>query len=192
MIKVIRIQFSKCKRNYLFEWKSKGVILIFLVAFFVTGCVMALEPQYSWIIEPHRQSVENEYFSASISPTAFNSLGRYVGYEAFDLTIKNNTSEDIELDWNKTIYIWNNQTKGGFMFEGVVYKDRNNPKQPDIIFSGSELRKTIWPNALVSFDRGWDHDVIPPGQNGVYLTVKFKDKEVKEKILLDMSIVPVQ
>jgi hypothetical protein len=153
----------------------------------MTGCV---GPRYTWKIEPYRQSVENEYFSASISPTAFNNI--WGGYQAFDLTIKNKTSGDIELDWNKTIYIENNQTKGGFMFEGVVYKDRNNPKPPDIIFSGSEFRKTIWPNALVSFYRSWHHDAIPSGQNGVYLTVKIKDKEVKEKILLYMSRVPVQ
>jgi len=187
MIKETSTPCSECKSNYFIEWKIKGVILIFLIAFFMTGCV---GPRYTWKIEPYRQSVENEYFSASISPTAFNNI--WGGYQAFDLTIKNKTSGDIELDWNKTIYIENNQTKGGFMFEGVVYKDRNNPKPPDIIFSGSEFRKTIWPNALVSFYRSWHHDAIPSGQNGVYLTVKIKDKEVKEKILLYMSRVPVQ
>lgn len=191
MIKVKPIQFSKCRRNYLFDLKKEqGVILIFLIAFFMTGCV-TLGPRYSWKIEPYTQNVENEYFSASISPTSFNNI--WEGYQAFDLTIKNKTSADIELDWNRTIYVENNQTNGGFMFEGVVYKDRNNPKPPDIIFSGSEFRKTIWPNALVSFGySSWHHYAIPSGQNGVYLTVRIKDKEVKEKILLNMSKVPVQ
>jgi len=186
MINVRLIQSSECRKNYPSEWKAKRVILIFFVAFLMTGCA----PRYTWKIEPYKQSVGNEYFSASISPMAFDNI--WGGYEAFNLTIRNKTSGDIELDWNKTIYIENKQTKGGFMFEGVVYKERNNLKPPDIIFSGSEFRKTIWPNALVSFYGCWCHGDIPAGQNGVYLTVRIKDKEVKEKLLLDMSKVPAQ
>jgi len=182
------IPYSKCKSNYFVEWKTKGVMLIFLLTFLMAGC--APGPRYTWKAEPYRQSVENEYFTASIAPTAFDMI--FGGYEAFDLIIKNKTSVDIELDWNKTLYIERNQTKGGFMFDGVVYKDRNNPKPPDIIFSGAELRKNIWPNALVSFSGRWDHNPMPAGQNGVYLTIKIKDKEVQEKIVLDISRVAAQ
>ena len=174
-----------CKRNYFIEWKAKGVMFLFLIAFLMTGCT-----RYTWKIEPSEQIVDNEYFSASISPNVFDDFRK--GYIAFDLTIKNHSSEDIELDWNKTLYIENNQTKGGFVFEGIIYRDKNNPKLPDIIFSGAEFRKTICPSVLVLYDKRWNHDLIPSGHNGVYLTVKIKDKEVNEKILLDMSKVPSQ
>lgn len=190
MIKESLALFCECRVNYFFKGKSKSIILFLFIAFFMTGCVTP-GPKYTWKIEPYKQSVENEYFSASISPTAFDNI--WDGYTAFDLTIKNKTSEDIELDWNKTMYIENGQTQGGFMFEGVVYKDRNSPKQPNIIFAGTEFRKTIWPNNLVDFLYGrWRNYSFPSGQNGVYLIIKVKDKEVKEKILLDMSKIPAQ
>jgi len=162
---------------------------IAIIMLFTFGCASA-GPKYTWKIEPFSQKVENEYFSASISPTAFDYT--WNGYEAFELTVKNKTGLDIELDWNKTIYIENNQTKGGFMFEGVVYKDRNNPKPPDIIFAGADFKKTIWPNTLVSFYRSWSHEIIPPGQNGVYITIKTNENEIKEKIILNMSKVLMQ
>jgi hypothetical protein len=38
MIKESFTQFPKYERNYIFGWKTKGIILIFLIAFFMTGC----------------------------------------------------------------------------------------------------------------------------------------------------------
>ncbi len=163
----------------------KKIIFLGIFSVFLTfGCVTP-GPKYIWKIEPYSQKVKNEYFSATISPTAYSSYRG--GYEAFDLRIKNKSSVDIELDWNKTLYIENEKTNGGFMFEGVVYRDRNNPKHPDIIFAGSEFRKTIYPNNLVTFYEGWHHYKIPSGQNGIYLTIRVKEKEINEKVVLNMS-----
>lgn len=157
-------------------------------------------PKYTCVVEPSSQTVENEYFSATVSPAmresgsySFeDSSGKYLlseTYKAFNLYIKNKTHIDIELDWNKTLYIENGQTNGGFMFEGVIYKDRNNQKPPTIIFANSEFKKIIWPNNLVFFEPelGWGHKPIELGQNGVYLTIKVGEKEIKEKLLLNMS-----
>ena len=169
--------------GHIIRYKAKEAILFFLIAFLLAGCAT---PEYTWNIEPSTQTVENEYFSASLTPAFFgNSL---TGYESFRIKIKNKTAVDIELDWNKTLYIENNQTKGGFMFNKcIAYKGTNNSKPPDIIFPGSTLRKRVWPNALVSYHHGWRNDDIPPGQNGIYLTIKVQDKEVKEKLLLYMK-----
>jgi hypothetical protein len=38
------------------------------------------------------------------------------------------------------------------MFEGVIYKDRNNLKLPTIIFAGPKFEKIIWPNNLIFFE----------------------------------------
>lgn len=165
-------------------------LFIFIILLINFGCVTP-GPKYTWKIEPIIKGVENEYFSAYISPTDKDYFSG--GYKAFDLIIKNKISEDVELDWNKTMYIENGQTQGGFMFEGIVYKDRNNPKQPDIIFAGTKFfKKTIWPNNLVSFRGNWYRNEIPPGQNGIYLTIRIKGKEINEKIILNMSKVPIQ
>jgi hypothetical protein len=107
------------------------------------------------------------------------------------LTVKNKTNKNLELNWNKTLYIVNGQTSGGFMFEGVVYKDRNNSKSPDVIFPNGTLSKAIWPNNLVYFSSGqyggWRHESLPPGENGVYLTVIVDGKEISEKITMNLS-----
>ena len=65
-------------------------------------------------------------------------------------------------------------------------------KQPDVIFSGSEFRKTIYPNDLVDFlYRQWRHYAMPEGDNGVYLSLKIKDNTVREKITVRMVKTPV-
>lgn len=165
---------------------KKIIFLGILTVLLTFGCVTP-GPKYIWKIEPYSQRVENEYFSAIIA-TVYSSYKGWDGYGAFDLRIKNKSSVDIELDWNKTLYIENGKTNGGFMFEGIVYRDRNNPKHPDIIFAGSEFRKTIYPNNLVFFKgASWLHDIITSGQNGIYLTIRVKEKEINEKIVLNMS-----
>jgi len=164
------------------------VMLSIFTAFMFFGC--ATGPKFTWKFDPHTKSVDNESFSASISPAAYDDI--WNGYTAFNLTIRNKSSNDIEIDWNRTLFIMGGQTYGGFMFAGVLYKDRNNPKQPDVIFSGSEFRKTIYPNDLVDFlYRQWRHYAMPEGDNGVYLSLKIKENVVREKITVRMIKAPV-
>jgi hypothetical protein len=147
-------------------------------------------PRYVYRASPYVQTSTNDFFEAKISPLCPS------GCKAFQLTIENKTDKDIELDWNKTLYISNGTTSGGFMFEGVVYIDRNNPKSPDIVFSKSTFSKTIWPNNLVYYSSGkhgrWRNKDMPTGENGVYLTVKVNGEEIKEKITIDIIREQVQ
>lgn len=169
--------------------QSKQVLLFTVLVALISGCVTT---RYVWKSDPANRSIDNEYFTAEISPASCESWG----CNAFRLTVKNKTSKNMELNWNKTLYVVYGQTSGGFMFEGVVYKDRNNPKSPDVIFPGGELSKSIWPNNLVGFSSGkyggWRHDSMPPGENGVYLTVAVDGKEISEKITLTLSRTQIQ
>lgn len=155
--------------------------IIFLLGLFaiVSSCGPSYVSRYVYRATPTTQKAANNYFIAKISPIC----GEY-GCWAFNLTIENKSHKDIELDWNKTLYISNGTTEGGFMFDGVVFKDRNNSKPPDIIFAGSTFVKIISPNNLVSFNNGWNQEHMPTGENGVYLTVKVGNQEVHEKLTL--------
>jgi len=187
----------------------KKIILIGNMFLFLTACGM-VAPRYfcRYDTTQGRMSAENEYFKATIipaEPREYAYEGNYPtgiittpgensgyilkkAYTAFILTIVNKTSQDLELDWNKTLYIYNGETKGGFMFEGIVYKDRNNPKPPDIIFANSTFTKVIFPNSNVQFTSwGWEHIPLPLGENGIYLVVKVGEKEIKEKLNLVLS-----
>ena len=81
------------------------------------------------------------------------------------------------------------------MFEGVVYKDRNNPKSPDIVFAKGTFEKTIWPNSLVEYVGGkytpWKNGMMPPGEHGIYLTVNIDGKEVTQKLVTNITFTEV-
>lgn len=159
-----------------------------MVLFLMVGCV----PKYTWQAIPLIQQVDAQSYNARIEP-----ISKYENiYDGFKLTVNNKTGQDIEIDWNRTLYLHNGQTKGGFMYEGIIYTDRNNPKAPDIVFANSKFEKEIWPCNLVYYHRGlsadfsgWEHNALPAGQNGVYLTMKIKGHEVHEKLMLNVDII---
>lgn len=153
---------------------ARNVGLAFVITLGIAAIVgSATVPQ----APPRSGSASNKFFDASIS-TRGNS---------FLLSIQNKTSQDLEVDWNKTLYISSGTTSGGFMFDGVVYSTRHNPKPPDVVFANGNFSKIIYPNNLVSFvgsGVGWIHSQIGPGETGVYLNVKAGNEEIKEKIIV--------
>jgi hypothetical protein len=165
-----------------------GLAAVALVS--LVGC--ATSPPVQWKSEPETATVENEQFIAQIKP-----VWQYGTCRGFVLTIVNKTDKNIEVNWNKTLYISGGQTSGGFMFEGVVYKDRNNQKPPDVVFAKGTFTKTIWPNNLVSFSAGsayvyggWLNEAMPAGENGAYLSLSIDGKEVSERLVVLLSVSP--
>jgi hypothetical protein len=158
----------------------KKTILIILSSFLILGC----GPRFIVKSDPSDANIIKDFYAIKISPMAFDQI--FGSYTAFYLFIENKTNKDIEIIWDKTAYIKYDNTNGGFMFEGIVYKDRNNPKPPDIIFPNSTFSKSIWPNNLVGFYRGWYHGGMPMGNNGIYLTMKIDNIEFKEKITFNL------
>lgn len=158
----------------------------------LTGCaqMLGLPPPQQWTSEPPMVTVDKELYTVTVAPGC-----RDFGCKAFALTLMNKTDKNLEIDWNKTLFITRGQTSGGFMFEGVVYKDRQNPKPPDIVFPGSTLGKVLWPNNLVNFSggrygTGWEHQSMSPGETGVYLTVVVDGKEMNEKLTTTLTVAP--
>ena len=149
--------------------KISIISLLFFIVLFL-GC----GPRYILKSDPDVLKINKEEYSIEVLP-AIN---------AFDISIENKSQNDIEIVWDKTYYIEDNRTLGGFMFEGIVYKDRANPKPPDIIFPATRFFKRLYPNNLVYFYQGWYNKYIPEGNNGIYLTMNIKGKEVREKLML--------
>ena len=135
------------------------------------------QPEKIWAFESIRSLAENPDYVISITPSGTHA------YNGFNLTVRNKSSKNIEVNWNKTLYVANGVTSGGFMFEGVVYKDRNNPKQSDIVFPGVEFNKTIYPNSLVQFSFGnWRHPLMNEGEHGAVVTLTIDGKDVGERL----------
>lgn len=139
----------------------------------------------TWTVQP---PTGNEKLAEGVTVTVTpfkNGNNQIFGFVGFALQVDNRTEKEITIDWNRTMFLLNGQTSGGFMYEGVVYADRNNPKQPDIVLPNSTFTKMIWPNNLVDFSggkygSGWYHKEMPEGKNGVYLTVQIGDVVVNK------------
>lgn len=139
--------------------------------------------------------IENQIDSieSSITPNCIT----FEGCKSFYLDVKNKSDKTLEINWNKTLFIVGDQSSGGFMFEGILYKDRNAQKSPDVVFPNSSFSKTIWPTNLVEFssgryDSGWRHGSMPTGDIGVYLTVTIDGKDFSQKMTNNVNIKQVR
>ena len=155
----------------------------FLYVFF--GCllvVVACASKQLWKSHPNMQQASNEYYAATISPIyIFN------GYKGFMLYIHNKSTEDLEVDWENTFYIYNGKERGGFISKDMRSGDKL--KTPAII-SGSLFSKEIFPRELSEYSTMLGSTVynpMEPGENGVFLSVKVGGKKVTETLTLNFS-----
>ena len=160
--------------------KKKLLTCVFLGLLFIgLGCAS----QQPWRSDPNMQQASNEYYVATVSPIyVFN------GYKGFLLYIHNNSTEDIEVDWDNSFYIFNGKKEGGFIFKNMRSGDK--PKTPSII-AGSLFSKEIFPRKLAEFSAiamSTIHNPMQPGENGVLLAVKVDGKLIPETLTLDISI----
>lgn len=85
--------------------KKKLYVCVFLIlVLFVVGCAS----QQMWRAEPNMQEASNEYYNATISPIYI-----FDGYKGFMLYIHNKATEDLEVDWENTFYIYKGKKRGG-------------------------------------------------------------------------------
>ena len=158
--------------------KISSYILIFILL--PTACSSS---QYVWRSDPPLPSYSNKYFSISTVPIIL-----FDGYGAFAIKVQNKTKRNIEVNWNRTIFISNAEANGGFMFQGIPYEKRNYPIPPDIVPPHGILRKIVFPNNLiVKSDDSWIHKPMEKGENGLYITVKVNGKNMGAKLPSHLS-----
>jgi hypothetical protein len=166
-----------------------GLCLVAMVCFTLSGCISAPKtPPPNWGFDRSRARVSNEFFEASIDVLG---KGSQWNFEGLSLYIVNKSNSDLEVDWNKTLFLDQGQTSGGFMFEGIVYSQRNQPKPPDIVLEGGSLSKAIYPNNRVEYLSGgtgrWYHWGFEAGQYGVSLAISVNGKTVRENLTIGIS-----
>lgn len=153
-----------------------------LVLFFITGCVTL---KYSSTRQT--EQIDNLDFAIVAGGNQWDDNIK----RSFDLTVTNNNDYDVEINWDRTLYIDNGQTQGGFMFAGVNYANRNAPKAPDIIFAGQTFKKRIYPNIKAQYiNHGWVNLHFNPGRYGALLSVWAKGQE--KRVRLEVNIQQIQ
>jgi hypothetical protein len=154
-----------------------------------TGCA----PTLISISTPEIQTVENSYYTAQFEPL---SEGKNY-FDNFRLRVINKTQKNLEIDWNKTRYLYNGRDIGGFVFEGIKPENiKNLTIPPDIIPAGQSFTKNITPLKLLAREPITGKGAkagkitsgpIPTGKNGIFLFIKQNGNSIKEKISVKIS-----
>lgn len=175
---------------------TKAEVLLFMFIFVLCGCVRfdqptqyAPQPMESWTYSDASKPIINKDYAISITPEYWSSYRRDFGWQCFKLSVENKTKKNIEIVWDKTFFVTNGSTSGGFMFDGIIYRDRNNQKPNDIVFGNSTFNRLILPNNLLEYiaSVGWLHKIIPPGETGVYITMIVDGKEINERVIINIQ-----
>lgn len=162
------------------------IVLGFLLVtslFVINGCATFTNYKAS----PQQVKASNDTFETTLSTNCGTG-----GCTSFELAIKNKTNKAIEIDWSKTKHIANGQTTGGLWYTGIVIRDRNNIRPPDLIMPNTTYSKTVTPSVsleLKSFPIAWQINPMPSGTNGIYLSVLSEGKEITETLVTEVSIV---
>ncbi len=165
----------------------KNKLYVMISVMLMMGSVAASP---AWISNPSVQMTDKAAFKAQLEPLTKDK--NY--FVAFRLTILNKTANPLVIDWNKTRYIYNGKINGGFVFEGIDPQLMKKAALPvEIIPAGQTLNKEIMPYKLLArgpfrdknSDVGWHGitpGIMPAGQNGVMLIMKYNDQAVRFKI----------
>lgn len=164
------------------------VVMIGFALTMGTGCVKS----EVWVSSPVVQATGNQYYEAQLEPLT----NGHKFFVSFRLTVTNKTGKNLEIDWNKTVYIHNGRTRGGFVFKGIKPEDiRDSTIPADTILGEHTFSKVISPYKLLALAPLRDPSVgatessiypgiLPAGENGIVLVVRLNGKEVVEKITL--------
>ena len=180
-------------------------IALLVYGFLVTGC--GPFPQTNYQQQSYTQNTPQYYVDMA---KAFYSdkfidielrpiKGEYEAYTGFRLSVTNKTKSDMRVVWNDSYFIENGKTNGTFMFEGIRYIDRNNPKQDWLIFQQASDSKDIYPTAKVDnlgydtlatqmgLPTGWHHFPMDIGTYGAYIKIVGKGINKNMRLTIDIS-----
>ena len=169
--------------------RSGIVMMAGFILMIGTGCAT----QKIWISSPTIQTARNSYFDARLEPLTKD----YKFFVSFRLTITNKTDKDLEIDWNKTRYIYNGRLHGGLIFKGIKPEDIKSLTIPaDIIPAGHTFSKVISPFKLLArapirkrdtSEPAISPGIMPTGENGIMLVVMLDGKKIIEKISVSIE-----
>lgn len=170
-----------------------GLVFLLLVLVGVGACA----PNKSWKSEPTLQKASSRYVEVSIEPLKEDQ--RFFVW--FRLQVKNVSNVPISIDWNQTLYLFEEKKSGVFVFEGIDPASVKEKRIPaDVIPAGEMLTKKITPYQLVAIaplrDRnvkatgsGISPGLLPEGRNGILLAVDRNGQVLTEKLEVEITAI---
>ena len=169
----------------------KKIYLLLVLAILMGGCT-------KYIIKPVKDDGKyKEYFTARLQlfnnpnpgahalPKKHRKNAQAIG---FILHIKNNTEENLEIDWNKTLFFNKEYTDGSFLLGSGLCADKDSAKINDIIFAHGTFSKRIYPSHLIigTKNGGCESRLMGIGKLGVFLSLKYKNQELQKKLFVEV------
>lgn len=171
---------------------SVKIVFILIFGFtltIATGCA----PTFISISTPEIQTIENSHYTAQFEPLAEGK--NY--FDGFRLKVMNKTRKDLEIDWNKTRYLYNGRDIGVFVFVGIKPENiKNSTIPPDTIPAGQSFTKDISPLKLLAREPLTGKGAkagkitsgpIPTGESGIFLFIRQNGNTIKEKITVKIT-----
>jgi len=159
----------------------KKLLIVSVVFLFLLGCTTT---KTVWKSTPEIPVLQKEMYSISLK--AICGKGHW-GCTGFIFRIQNNLDKEIQIDWNKTLFIENGQTNGNFIYPGIMYMQRHSPRTNDVIMAKGRFEKQIKPTNHVYYSEGWGNRRWKQGNYGVYFTFIIDGQEVHEKVMMDVT-----
>lgn len=166
----------------------KKFIPLLFVCLMASACASA---HRSYVSEPAAAVFSNESFDASLKPIMRDGRsGSATHVRSFKLTIVNKTDKPIELVWDKTSYLQGDARRGGFIYHGIPYKDKDLPMLPSVIPPWSVFSKSIFPSVLIQYTgpySDWKLLDMKPGKHGAMVTIRSGERETCAKLAVTIE-----
>ena len=167
-----------------------------VVAFIFAGCSKVRV----YDSNPPTQMASNDYFDVEFEPQLAKD---HHYFNSFRFVLTNKTDKDLILDWSKTYYLRGGKKFGQWGWEEMMFEELKQTKaQPMItIEAGNMLTDVIFPLKLVGWQQQQEQitgpkkedrfvlGVLPEGQNGIELYIKYNGKIIKQRVTLTINSV---
>jgi len=118
-------------------------------------------------------------------------------FSVFRLTVKNPKDEPLQIDWHKSLYLFNGKRHGIFVSKDSEPGNVRDPeKRYEPIAPGATYIKNIAPMELVAYayskytrdtdTPGFSAGPISSGKSGILLVLRQNEKEFSERIGIDI------
>jgi hypothetical protein len=174
------------------RWQKILVSVLFFLAIGACAGKPGIVEQWA---DPSSQTIEKASYRIVFEPLKTGGKS----FRTFSLMLENKAAAEIEIDWNQTRYVHNQNIMGGFVFAGIGPEDAKAGTIPaDKVGGGETFQREIAPQRLLAFAAMRDKSVapgqsginagpLPEGRNGIVLLLRMDGKEFREHLAVDIG-----
>jgi len=171
---------------------KQTALSVIVLLFVASGCTKTRV----WTSTPQVSELGSSYCKVLFEPLT----KEHTFYVLFRLEVANKTKKDLRIDWNKTRYLLNGRSHGGFVFEGIDPQNISKLTIPDdIVPAGEKFSKEIAPYTMLARaplrikERSEGEEAIKPGplpagENGILLVIHQDGQEISDKVTVKIEV----